>query len=300
MSAANSSRLLESTSPTELVASYRVLDFGFHLRTRLVWVADLVGELLAPFRANPGAGAPSYEIVDDHQPWSRFAAYLDRRPIREYDSLEPVIDYLFWHINREAIASVTGRLVVHAAGASLGEQGVLMPAPTGSGKSTLVAGLTAAGFSYLTDEAAPLALTTGLLHPYPKPIWLAPESVKAFPGLLQTLALGWGRQHGDRYHVRPEELSPVATGNPCRVGYVIVPRYEAGSPTQLEPMSKAQTILALAQSCFNLSSFGGAGLSLLAEVVGNARCYRLKMGDLGSAVRAVAWVVGRGQTSPTP
>ncbi|MGH2699633.1 MAG: hypothetical protein ACRDJL_10635 [Actinomycetota bacterium] len=268
-----------------------MLEYTFRFRTRLPRVAALVEDLLCSFRIPPVAGSPTYDVVDDHQPWSRYAAYLEGQSVREYDSLEPVLDYLFWHINREAITSVTKCVVVHAAAASWEEDGVLMPAPMDSGKSTLVAGLTAAGFSYLSDEAAPLDPATGRLHPYPKPIWLERGSVEALPGLLNALSSKWGRRLGDRYHVRPEELSPVSTGSQCRVGYVIVPSYEAGSPTSLEPMSRAQGLLSLTQSCFNFGRFGKTGLALLSDVVTGARCYRLRMGDLESAVRAVADLV---------
>jgi hypothetical protein len=295
--AASSSRLSDPTSSSEFAGSYRALDFRFDLCTRLESVARTAAELLAPFRTAPAAGAPAYEIVDDHQPWARFAAYFEGRPVREHDSLEPVLDYLFWHINREAIDSVTSRLAVHAAAASLGERGVLMPAPMGSGKSTLVAGLVRAGFSYLTDEAACFDPTTGLLHPYPKPIWLAPASVEAFPGLLEKLASDRRPRLGSRYQVRPEQLSEAPTGGPCRVGCVIAPSYEAGSRTRLEPMSKAEAVLTVAQSCFNLRGFGGAGLTLLADMVKNADCYRLRMRDVSSAVQAVTEVVARGEES---
>ncbi len=171
----------------------------------------------------------------------------------------------------------------------------MLPAQPGSGKTTLAAGLTHAGFAYLSDEAAPIDLRTRELVPYPRPLTMKPGTVAIIPGLTRRLASVLGDYEGPQYHVRPDDLRQGALGGPCRVGYVIAPRYEPEEPTSLEPMTRGEALVLLAENSFNFDRHGTRGLEVLRELVAGADCYRLRMGDLESAVRAITDVVHGGE-----
>jgi hypothetical protein len=68
---------------------------------------------------------------------------------------------------------------------------------------------------------------------------------------------------------------------------VIAPRFLAGSPVRVEPISRAATLMCLAENSFNLHEHGGRGLELLRRAAAGARGYRLTHGDLGGAVRTI-------------
>lgn len=74
---------------------------------------------------------------------------------------------LFMHV----IAEARDRLFVHAGAVGAGRHAIVLPGPTGTGKSTLVAALVAAGAVYYSDDWAPID-ADGRLHPYPKPLLL--------------------------------------------------------------------------------------------------------------------------------
>jgi hypothetical protein len=95
-----------------------------------------------------------------------------------------------------------------------------------------------------------------------------------------------------RYYVAPDDLRPGAVGRPCRVQYVIAPRYEAGAETVLEPMSRAEALMMLAENSFNFLRFGSVAFESLRQAMEGVKCYRLRTGSLEEAIRRVFDVVG--------
>jgi hypothetical protein len=57
-------------------------------------------------------------------------------------------------------------LFLHAGVVALGGHAAVLVAPTGTGKSTLTLALVEAGFSYLSDELAPIDMQHMIVHPY--------------------------------------------------------------------------------------------------------------------------------------
>lgn len=79
-------------------------------------------------------------------------------------------------VTRHLIAAQTGRLLMFHAGAVShpGTGGsVVFVAPSGTGKTTL-ARLLGRTHGYLTDETVGIDPATGRIHPYPKPLSIAP------------------------------------------------------------------------------------------------------------------------------
>jgi hypothetical protein len=164
---------------------------------------------------------------------------------------------------------------------------VVLPAAPDSGKTTTVAALTVAGFSYMTDEVALLHLETGMAHPFARPLLMEPGSVEVVRGLQEKLPDEYECFRARLYHVAPDDLRPHAVGTPSPIRYVISPRYRMGSRTTLKPMTRAETLYLLGENSFNLDRVGSAGISTLRTVAEAAPGYRLEIGDLRSAVECV-------------
>lgn len=180
-------------------------------------------------------------------------------------------------VNREAMLSVSGVDVVHAAVASLGDVTVVIPAHSGSGKSTLSAALTAAGFTYFSDELAPI-------HPdltveaFPKPIVVGPGSM----GVLKELAsadIGDGRL--GRWFLEPDRLSGgrALVGERRTVTHVVVPRYSPGAATAVRVPSPGEVAATLFVSSFNLATRKRTGLEHLASVATRAAAFEVTHSD---------------------
>lgn len=83
-------------------------------------------------------------------------------------------------IVNDFVARTTTDVVLHAAAArSPSGQVVVLPAPAGSGKSTLVAGLAQRGWCYFTDESVTVCTSDLSVLPYPKALDLDPSSRSA-------------------------------------------------------------------------------------------------------------------------
>ena len=270
-----------------MTAGYRVLSYAFRVRTRVRDISGPVDELLGRFRASGLNGVPTYRI--DRSPSDRtlLEVFLDGECVQRSEGAAALVEFLVWHVSARAIERIDSHLALHAAALAHRGRGVVLPAPPDSGKTTLSAALTRAGFEYLSDEAALIDPGDGLVHPFPRPLWMERPTLEKFPDLLERRP-GRARLH---YQVLPEELRPGAVGGPCRVRFVVAPAYRPGSTTRLEPMSRAEAIVLLGENSFNLERFGAGGVRLLGELVAGADCYRLPMGDLPSAVAAVRGLV---------
>jgi hypothetical protein len=270
-------------------STFRIVSYPFRVRSDLPDVARLLPQLLDAFGDRPERVVRSYELTretgSDPNP---FVVRLGGKVAFRTATPLGVIDEVLWHVNREALGRPTGYLAVHASAAARGDRAVVLPASQDSGKSTTVAGLVrSGGYAYLTDEGALFELGTGSLHPYPKPLWLSPESVVALGDLRERILPEYRGLHRTRTYVRAQDLDSLPAPVAARVAVVVSPRFIPGARTTLDPLSRAETLMCLAQNAFNLRERGHRGLETLQAVMGSASGYRLVFGKLDEAVRTI-------------
>jgi hypothetical protein len=272
--------------------SYRALSYHFRVRTNLARAGFLLDRLLAPFRASTSKEVPTYDLVQTNEGQYPFSLYLDGSRVQQVESASSMLDFVLANVTVQAVELMEDFVALHAAAAAWGGRGIIFPGPPDAGKTTLVAGLTRIGFAYLTDEAALIDPRTGFLHPFPRALAMDERSIDVIPGLRQKLPPDHDQFMRYRYHVPPDDLRPGAVGRPCRVEFVIAPRYEAGGETVLEPMSRAEALMMLAENSFNFVRFGGKAVESLRQAMDGVKCYRLRTGTLEDSIRSVFDVVG--------
>jgi hypothetical protein len=207
------------------------------------------------------------------------------------------LSWVVWDVNRSAAEASGQHLLFHAGALDAGGIGVLLPGTSGSGKSTLTAGLALAGLGYLTDELTALDLQSGQLLPYPKPITLKAGSFAVLPeldpdaGRSPGLGGGAGRWAGEEWQVAVGGDTGRRVGQACAPRLVVVPRFAAGVPTHLTPLSNTEAFLSLALHAVNLLPHGVAGSAALGRVVAQSDCYALTMSDLDEACALVSALV---------
>lgn len=270
-----------------VLGPFRAIDYDFAIRTDDDGLAAYFDRTLRSFAAT-GSPARLYSVVSSaDSSEDRYHLYLDDEGIfacREADSL---VRYMLWHVNYAVINGSSRHLLIHAAGARLGEHAVVLPGEMNAGKTTLVAGLVLDGLQLLTDELVALNLDTGLVDAYPRPLNLEPGSWEVLSELRPP-----DRDENDPlprrlWHVDPGSIRPDAVASPTLIRWVIAPRFEPGSPTRLERLSRAGAIELLYQNAFNKHRLGSTGIRALIKAVQGARCARLVNGDLAKAVASV-------------
>jgi HprK-related kinase A len=220
------------------------------------------------------------------KPEARFHA--DGEPAFSTLPVDQAFHMIEWGLNWAVTSLAHQFIVYHAAVLERGGRALLLPAPPGSGKSTLTAALAHRGWRLLSDELGLLAPGSGLLYGMARPVNLknaaidvirrfAPAAVLTQPvpdTLKGTLAL-----------MRAPDDAVARVLEPARPAWVITPRFEAGSATQFVPADKAHMLLLLAEQAFNYDIHGREGFERTADLVDGCDCFELVYSDLDDVIR---------------
>jgi hypothetical protein len=274
---------------------YRALAYGFDVvaepGTPVEYLEAALAALAAPAPASADHRYRLRPTGGDEGPL--LAVDLDGAPLGVPTAAHKAAVALVASVNRAAVASRPDHLALHAGAVSLEGQGLLLPGPPGAGKTTLTAGLVAAGFDYLSDEAAVIDPATLLIGPYPKPLSVSAGSSEVLRPLLATAGNGPAPPPAPLIPV--DALRTGAVGRPVAARFLVFPRYQAGAPTALTPIPRAEAMVELSNNSFNFVDHGGAWLELLAQVVRECRCLRIAVGDLGAACALLVRLVRFGE-----
>lgn len=177
-------------------------------------------------------------------------------------------------------------LTLHGAVCERDGRALILPAPPGSGKSTLCAGLVHRGWRLLSDELTVLTRPGSAVVPVPRPVSLKNASIEVIgrfapearfsPAVHDTLK-------GSVAHFRPPASAVERAAETAEPAWVVWPRWEAGSPSRLEPIGRAECMLHLVENAFNYNVHGRAGFEQLADLVERCDAYRFVYSDLEDA-----------------
>lgn len=161
------------------------------------------------------------------------------------------------------------RTFVHAGVVGWNGRAVLIPGPTHTGKSTLVAALVRAGATYLSDEYAVLD-AGGLVHPFPRPLSLRPT----------------GEEPATR--IAAEALGAPVPAQPLPAGLVVATRYRPAARWRPQRLSPGRGMLGLLANAVPARRRPQAVLGTLRQVAASARFFR---GVRGEAAEVVSWLL---------
>ena len=277
--------------------SRRAGGYEFQVRCNIPSGPLVLGRLLASFPpVTPRPEMPTYSLAWVGGERKPLVLDLDGCTIQEVEHAGSMVDWLVGDITRKAVSCAAGFVAVHAGVVSWNDRAVLLPARPDEGKTTTVAGLARAGFSFLSDELALLHLVSDLVHPFPRPLGMEASSLEVLDGLRAETPSQYADFRRRTHHIAPDDLRPNVLGVACSVAFVVVPRYQEGTGTTLSPMTKAETLFVLGENSLNLESAGSEGFATLGRIATKAPGYRLEIGDLTLAVDAVRRLFERAGT----
>jgi hypothetical protein len=181
---------------------------------------------------------------------------------------------------------------IHAGVIARQDQVLLLPAASGSGKSSLTAGLMHSGWSYLSDETAPFDKINFRVRPVPLAACLKTGSWKLLSQQYPVINKLTTFIREDKKHVRylPPSLKVIAPdrSDGYLVKWIIFPKYISSSKTRLQPLQKMETIKLFLAQCLSLPTH------LDQETIGNVinrlssiESYSLEHSDLDTAIRLI-------------
>jgi hypothetical protein len=203
--------------------------------------------------------------------------------------LDQAYPMLEWGLNWCVSVHAHQYLIIHAAVVEKNGLAAVLPAPPGSGKSTLTAGLVLSGWRLLSDELTLIDRKTGLIHALPRPVSLKNASIpliRAFSADAFINRASHDTAKGTVAHMRPPKSSVARQHEPARPGWVVFPKWVAGATTRMLPRSKAQTFMFLAQNAFNYSHLGLEGFQVGTALIERSVCCDFEYSRLEEAVAA--------------
>jgi hypothetical protein len=194
-----------------------------------------------------------------------------------------------WGLNWCIASSAHRWLMMHAAVLARGGDAVVLPAPPGSGKSTLCAALTFNGWRLLSDELVVLDPETGEVWPLVRPINVKNQSIDVVRNFVPGVVMAGpvpDTLKGTVAHVAPPAEAVSAISQRARIRWIVFPTWQRGAATALDAMSPGEVFPALIENAFNYEVLGEDGFDALSVLARSARGFRFRYSDLREALRA--------------
>jgi hypothetical protein len=193
---------------------------------------------------------------------------------------------VLWSINHELAARFDGGVLVHAGAVARNGEALAIAGASGAGKSTLVLALALSGWSYLTDEAVPLAGDEHV-EPYRRPITLKPGSWPLFPELEPTPPVVHPPFTDSRWHLPPHVFDRSGHAPGGKLRWLVFPERIAGSPVSIEPLTPGRALTELLRHCLNPAVIDARTLLRAARAVEGTEAVRLTYDAVEDAVDAI-------------
>jgi hypothetical protein len=254
--------------------AYPVPGEGVPARGEIRTYADAGARALYHSGVRPrDGGFAEVTIFDDRASIARYFVDAAER-IPWYERAAPLRSVLHWGLTGP------GRLLVHAGAVGIGDRGVLLAGPGGSGKSTSAVAALIAGCEYLGDDYVLVDLAGP--HPVAHSLYatakLAPEATALLPALSGTYG-GQTPNGEEKWVIDVAQLRPDALRLQVGIAAIVLPCLRPDGPTRLLPASAGAALLALAPTTvFQGPLRDGVALGQLAELARRVPAHALELG----------------------
>jgi len=171
-------------------------------------------------------------------------------------------------------------LFIHSAALTIDGEAILLVAPSGTGKSTTAWAMINSGFSYLSDELAPIDLNSLTVMPYPHALCL-----KAIPPIFKLPDDTLYTSH--TIHVPINEFCDNNV-RPLKAIFYLEFNAESVKP-EIHRVTTAEAAANLYANSLNILAHGenDSGLNVAIKVAGQVNNYKLKSNDLEKTCKEI-------------
>jgi HprK-related kinase A len=270
----------------------RTGEFVSHIRSPLADVASSIHTLYADNLLESSDGFADFHVRVDRplglRRWYRPQVQFDfdgSTPFKPLP-LDQAFAMLEWGLNWCISGHIHDRLVIHAAAIERNGFAAILPAPPGSGKSTLCAALINRGWRLLSDELTLVDLASGMVSGPARPVSLKNVSIDVIRNFAPDALIGRAAHDtakGTVAHMKPPTESVARAREAAQPAWLVFPRYIANAPLGIEGHSRASAFTTLAQSSFNYGLLEHAGFETVGRLVEQCRCFDFSYGNLEEA-----------------
>lgn len=300
---------LGSLAPAEIAR--RLANDGLYLRTGnfqlciqgpLPALAVGIGRMYADYPLGDADGFTDFRVR--LAPPTGMRRWFRRQVVFAFDGTLPfkplpsdqVFPMLEWGLNWCVSSYANSYLIIHAAVVEKSGYAAILPAPPGSGKSTLCAALINRGWRLLSDELTLVSLADGRIVPLPRPVSLKNASIDIIRAYAPSAVFTdkvFDTIKGTVAHMKPSRDSVARAAETAQPAWIIFPKYVANAATTLTPMSPAKGFLKLADNAFNYSALGTHGFEAVAGMMDSAQCYDFSYSNFDEAIACFDALVPR-------
>jgi HprK-related kinase A len=220
--------------------------------------------------------------------------YCDGRLAFDPFPADSPLPLLEWGANWLVAQRLNDLLLLHAGAVERDGFALLLPAMPGSGKSTLTAALSQRGWRLLSDEFGAYDPAAGVFRAMLKPVALKNTSIEVIRDFAPDAVFGPvfpKTRKGRVAHLAANKASVQRRHETARPGAVVLPQWQAGSPTRWEPLAEHVLFPALSFNAFNYNLLGEAGFRAAIALVRQCPGWQLIYSDLDDALATIdaAW-----------
>lgn len=201
--------------------------------------------------------------------------------------LEQAFPMFEWGLNWCVSSYAHRYLIIHAAVVERGGFAAVLPAPPGSGKSTLCAALINRGWRLLSDELTLIRIDDGKIVPLPRPVSLKNASIDIIGRYVPQGTFSrriMDTMKGTIAHLKPPLDSVTRAAEVAHAAWIIFPKYQPDSAARLEAIPQSRAFMRVAENAFNYSSLGSRGFETLAGLIDTCLCYDFTYSALDDAI----------------
>ena len=213
----------------------------------------------------------------------RIDNYVPFKPLPA-DQAFPLLE---WGLNWCISTQFHRYLVIHGAVLEKNGRALLLPAPPGSGKSTLCAALANRGWRLLSDELTLVEPETLRIIPMCRPVSLKNQSIDIIRDFDPAVAMGpsaFDTTKGTVAHMKAPVAAVLRSEEAATPAWVVFPKFEAGAETTLSEHPKASAFMKLADNTFNYSMLGAQGFDALSQLIDQCDCHNFHYSQLDEAI----------------
>ena len=220
------------------------------------------------------------------KPLARF--YFDDRPSFVPLPARQALTMFEWGLNWCVAAHCHQYLIIHAAVVERQGRAVVIPAPPGSGKSTLCAALIQRGWRLLSDELALLDIDTMQVFGMARPVNLKNQSIDLIaqfePGAVFSSVVP-DTTKGTIALLKPPTESVRRVYESAMPKWIVVPRYMPGAEPLMESKLKSETFMLIAEQAFNYDIHGTRGFETVGRLIDQCETLQFTYSRLEDAIK---------------